>query len=149
MKGQDGQIVFEAKIRYSGDIEKFQKVGETLAGLPLEWSVPGWPLHHEIAGCWPIGLHDLIDKGWLNKLLEGSPRFKVPELICRNICGGIRVAHVHLPPSEIVLVDPKRFKELVGRVATELVQRLGDTPQYAGVTAAMRELAGASKPRRE
>lgn len=141
----DEKIVFQAEITFKGGIEEFKRMAEALADLPIAFRVPGWPLGHETAGCWPEPIQDLISKERFGKLLQGAERFKISKLICRDLCGGIRVPHVHLPPDEVVLLDRRRFKELVGGIAEELGQRVADTSEYSQITSAMRDLAHLAK----
>lgn len=149
MKEQKEQIIFEAEITFKGGIKEFQKVAGALAELGIGVRPPGWPPGHKVCGCWPLPIQELISKSYMEELVDGARMFKVPGFIPTMICGGIMNPHLHLPSDEIALLDGRRFVDLAGRVAAEVVKRLGDTPEYVQVTSAMRELARVGKPTRE
>lgn len=146
MKEQKGQIVFEAEITFKGGVNEFQRLGKALVELGVGVRPPRWPLGHEVCGCWPLPIWDLMGTRYMEKLVDGAQMFEVGEFIPKMICGGIKVAHVHMPSDEIALLDGRRFADLAERVGAEVVKKLGETPEYLEVTAAMRELAGKGKP---
>ncbi len=149
MKEQKRRIAFEAQITFEGGVEEFRRLGKALVDLGVGVRPPNWPLGHEVSGCWPEPIWELMGTRYMEKLVDGAQMLEMGEFIPGIICGGIRVAHVHLPSGEIALLDGRRFADLAGRVGAEVVKRLGDTPEYLQVTSAMRELARKGNPTRE
>ncbi len=132
------KITFRTEIEFKGTLEEFVKVATTLVELPIRIRVE-WPPGHT-AGCWPIGPEELLPRKILDKIIEDMPRIK----IIRGIRGGIRDPHLHIG-DEIVLIDRKRFKEVVGQVAMELAGRLAERADYTETVGAIRNLVSGTR----
>lgn len=146
------EIVFEAKIEFKGSMEEFQKVATDLQKLAASGKVAIETVPHperardktkvvmidtvplpelKLRELWLEGVTvqpipypgfpppEFLGKVVIDNLAKDMPRIKIN----KDIYGGIRNPHLHIK-NEIVLLNKERFKELVGRVATNLSKGL-------------------------
>lgn len=88
-----------------------------------------WPTPEKglMIGTWPtperVGIMPMpakaLSSSLMDKITEGMPRFKLN----KDIYGGIRNAHLHLG-DEIILLNKRAFKDVVGEVAKEIARDL-------------------------
>lgn len=130
---KDREIVFGTEIKFKGKIGEFEKVAVALGELPIRIRVE-CPKGHN-AGCWPIPPMKLVDPERIERIIEGQPR-----IVIKGIEGGIRDPHFHVE-DEIVLLDRKRFQELVKGVAGKLAEKFAEKANYAETLGAIRNLA--------
>ena len=77
----------------------------------------------------------VLQQRLLEKIAEGMPRLKVIE----GIDGGMREAHLHMG-NQIVLISRERFKEVVGKAAMEIAEKIADSAEYSQAIGAIRNL---------
>lgn len=130
---EDEEIAFQTEIKFKGKIREFIKIADALKELPIDIRVE-FPRDHT-AGCWPIPPLKAIGAERIEEIIEGQPRF-----IIKGIDGGIRDPHFH-EKDEIILLDRKRFQQLVKGVAGELAETFAGKANYAETLGAIRGLA--------
>jgi hypothetical protein len=130
------EITFRTEIEFVGSADEFGKVVASLKGLPIRLRSE-WPPDH-LAGCWPLPPFEIIGDDILEKIIKGKPRLG-PGII-NGIRGGIRDPHLHVG-DEVVMIDRKAFKEVVGRVAMELAGKLSEKGEYVETLNAVRTLS--------
>lgn len=129
----ENEITFRTEIEFKGSIEEFQRVADALVKLPIRIRVE-WPPGHT-AGCWPIAIDRIFSKQMLNKFTEGMPSLK----IVKGIDGGMRDPHLHVG-DQIVLLTREKFKEIVGKAAMEITEKIADKAEYTQAVGAIRKL---------
>ena len=135
----DKKITFKAEVTFTGTQGQFVKLATALKELPIKVRGLGWPPGHEVAGCWPLRLEKILGRIRLISLIREYPRIKnIP------IPGGIRLAHVHIG-HDIVFIDQKKFKQIVGEVVTKLARKMTGKAEYVKTVGAIRNLVPGAK----
>jgi hypothetical protein len=135
----DEKIVFRAEIEFRGTIAEFRKLQASLEKLPITGRVAEWLPGHDEAGCWPLHVGKILPIKELEEVLAGKPRVRI-----RPFPGGLRVPHFHIK-DEVVLVERKEFKKILGEAARELAGRLAEKAGYAETIGAIRNLVPGAK----
>ena len=146
------EIKFRGKLEFEGPVSEFEAVMADLGKLSASGLMIGtWPTPEHPGGGMmietfplpersPPGIYPIaryLGRDMLNKLTKDMPRFR----LIKDICGGIRTAHLHLQRNEVVLLDEAGFREIVTLVATDLAGQLADTMEYPETVGAIRNLA--------
>ena len=141
----EDKFTWKGQIKFVGSSAQFNELSEMLDKYPVEFEIPEWDrIPDHLAGCFPFPLEILVSKDQIKKLTEGMPKIKIKYL--RDIRGGIRTAHLHLD-EQLVLLDRKRFKMMVGNVAEELAEmRVDRMSDYIDVMQVVGDIGRFSDP---
>ncbi len=116
-------LKFKAEIEFNGSVEEFEELANSILKANCRIKVEEFPFPWGGKnGGWPVPVERLVR---IEKYLQEERRIK----LIRDLAGGIRISHIHLK-DEIVLVDKKIFRDIMGDVARELAENLVDEVEY-------------------
>lgn len=128
------KIKFRTFIKFEGSIKEFKRAITGLVELPIIIQPPPWEKPH-LAGCWPFPIVKILGEELLNRYgKEGIP-IKLPDVIP----GGILTPHLHIG-DKVVLIDRAKFKEIIGKVASELVGKVAEIAAYSETIGTIRDI---------
>ncbi len=127
-------LKFKAEIEFDGSIAEFEELANSILKANCRIKVDEFPFPWGGKnGGWPVPVERLIK---IEKYLQEQPRIR----LIKDLAGGIRISHIHLK-DEIVMVDRKIFRDIMGDVARELAESLADEVEYVQAVNAINHLS--------
>ncbi|GAH36871.1 unnamed protein product [marine sediment metagenome] len=128
------KIKFRTFIEFEGSKKEFERAIIDLVGLPIIIKPPPIEIPHT-AGCMPLPMIKILGKELLNRYAEKGIPIKLPDVIP----GGILTPHLHIG-DKVVLIDRAKFKEIIGKIASELVGKVAETASYSKTIETIRSI---------